>query len=158
MIFLSTYLSKEHNTLEGSSVLPDVSSMNIFSSSGSGNISLPIKIMPIVPLTYSYTLLKCTIPSKINVTPKGVNLPISKLHSILAVAIYLSINNISQICYIGQISLQSAAVNCRFSYNLTPFGVTFILLVTVFAKVSLTKGIKTLDVIMYSSYAKYINT
>ena len=31
-------------------------------------------------------------------------------------------NNISQICYCGQISLQSAAVNCSFSDNLTPFG------------------------------------
>ena len=31
----------------------------------------------------------CTIASKINVTPKGVNLPISKLHSILAVANFL---------------------------------------------------------------------
>ena len=43
--------------------------------------------------------------------PKGVYLPISKLHSILAVAILLAHNNISQICYCGQISLQSAAVN-----------------------------------------------
>ena len=33
----------------------------------------------------------------------------------------------SQICC-GQISLQSAAVNCSFSENLTPLGVTFILL------------------------------
>ena len=55
--------------------------------------------------------------SKINVTPKGVHLPISKLHSILAVANLLAHNNKSQICYCGQISLQSAAVNCSFSYT-----------------------------------------
>ena len=36
----------------------------------------------------------------------------SKLHSILAVANLLAHNNISQICYCGQISLQSAAVKC----------------------------------------------
>ena len=48
--------------------------------------------------------------------------------SILAVANLLAHNNISQICYCGQISLQSAAVNCSFSDNLTPLGVTFILL------------------------------
>ena len=63
--------------------------------------------------------------------PKGVYLPISKLHSILAVANLLAHNNISQICYCGQISLQSAAVNCSFSDNLTPLGVTFILLAMV---------------------------
>ena len=56
-----------------------------------------------------------TAVSKINVTPKGVYLPISKLHSILAVANLLAHNNKSQICYCGQISLQSAAVNCSFS-------------------------------------------
>ena len=70
-----------------------------------------------------------TITSKINVTPKGVYLPISKLHSILAVANLLAHNNKSQICYCGQISLQSAAVNSSFSDILTPSGVTFILLV-----------------------------
>ena len=63
-----------------------------------------------------------TVASKINVTPKGVYLPISKLHSILAVANLLAHNNKSQICYCSQISLQSAAVNCNFS-----LGVTFIL-------------------------------
>ena len=52
---------------------------------------------------------------KINVTPRGVCLPISKLHSILAVANLLAHNNKSQICYCGQITLQSAAVNCSFS-------------------------------------------
>ena len=55
-----------------------------------------------------------TIASKINVTPKGVYLPNSKLRSILAVANLLAHNNESQICYCDQISLQSAAVNCSF--------------------------------------------
>ena len=44
-----------------------------------------------------------TIGSRINGTPKGVYLPISKLHSILAVANLLAHNNKSQICYCGQI-------------------------------------------------------
>ena len=55
------------------------------------------------------------VASKINVTPKGVYLPIPKLHSILAVANLLAHNNKSQFCYCGQISLQSAAVNCSIS-------------------------------------------
>ena len=48
--------------------------------------------------------------------PKGVYLPIWKLHSILAVTNLLAHNNKSQICYCGQISLQSAAVgfSCTF--------------------------------------------
>ena len=75
--------------------------------------------------------LLCTIASKINGTPKGVYLPISKLHSSLAVMNLLGHNNISQICYCCQISLQSAAVNSRFSDNMIPFGVTFILLAMV---------------------------
>ena len=58
---------------------------------------------------------KGTIAIKVNVTPKGVYLPVSKLHSILVVANLLAHNNKSQICYCGQISLQSAAVNCSFS-------------------------------------------
>ena len=53
---------------------------------------------------------------------KGVHLPISKLHSILAVANLLAHNNKSQICYWGQILLQSAAVNCSFSDNLKRLG------------------------------------
>ena len=47
-------------------------------------------------------------------------MPISKLHSISAVANLLAHNNITPICYCGQISLPSAAVNCSFSDNLTP--------------------------------------
>ena len=42
-----------------------------------------------------------------------------KLLSILAVENLLAHNNISQICYCGQILLQSAAVNCSFSDNLS---------------------------------------
>ena len=49
-------------------------------------------------------------------------MPILKLRSILAVANLLAHNNISQICYSGQISLQSAAVNGGFSDILTPMG------------------------------------
>ena len=49
-------------------------------------------------------------------------------YSILAIANLLAHNNKSQICYCGQISLQSAAVNCSLSENLTPLQVTFILL------------------------------
>ena len=72
-----------------------------------------------------------TVASKINVTPKGVCLPISKLHSIIAVANLLAHNKISQICYCSQISLQSAAVNCSFPENLISLEVTFILLAIV---------------------------
>ena len=53
------------------------------------------------------------------------------LHSILAVANLLAHNNTSKICYCGQISLQSAAVNSTFSDNLAPWGVPFILLAMV---------------------------
>ena len=53
--------------------------------------------------------------SKINVNLVGVYFPISKLHSILAIANLLAHNNKSQICYCGQISLQNAAVNCILS-------------------------------------------
>ena len=72
-----------------------------------------------------------TITSKINIINKGVYFLISKLHSILAVANLLAHNNKSQICYCSQISLQSDAVNCSFSDNLTPLWVTLILLAIV---------------------------
>ena len=78
------------------------------------------------------------VASKINGTPKGVYLPISKLHSILTVANLLAHNNKLQICYCGQISLQSAAVNCSFSDSLTPLGVPFILLAMVQLNFALT--------------------
>ena len=71
-----------------------------------------------------------TTASKINVTPKGFTCPF-RSYSILAVANLLAHNNKSQICYCGQISLQSAAVNCNFCDNLTPLGVPFILLAMV---------------------------
>ena len=74
----------------------------------------------------------CTIGSKINITPKDVYLLISKLHSILAVANLLAHNNISRICYCGQISLQSAAVNCIFSDSLAPLRISSILLAIVY--------------------------
>ena len=48
------------------------------------------------------------------------------LHSI-AVANLFAHNNISQICYCGQISLHSTY--CSFSDNLTPLGVTFIVFI-----------------------------
>ena len=51
---------------------------------------------------------------------KSVYLPISKLHSILAIANLLANNNLSQICYCSQISLPRAAGNCKFSDKLKP--------------------------------------
>ena len=63
-----------------------------------------------------------TLTSKINATPKGVYLPLSKLHSILAVANLLAHNNKSQICYWSQISLQIVAVNCSFFWQSDTFG------------------------------------
>ena len=55
-------------------------------------------------------------------------MPISKLHSILAVAILLAHNKISKICHCGQISLQSTVVNYNYYDNLTNLGVTLIIL------------------------------
>ena len=43
----------------------------------------------------SHDLDSCTINSKINGIPKGVYLPISKLHSILVIANLLAHNNIT---------------------------------------------------------------
>ena len=63
--------------------------------------------------------------------PQGVYLPISKLHSILAVSNLLAHNNKFKIFNRGQISLQSAADNCSFSDNLTPLGVAIVLLAMV---------------------------
>ena len=73
-----------------------------------GRGSFPVKV-------FERKQNECTIASKINVAPKGVKFPISKLHSILAVANILAHNNISQICYCGQVSLLSDVVNCSFS-------------------------------------------
>ena len=76
-----------------------------------------------------YFKIFCTIAYKINYTPKMFTCPFwSYIYSILAVANLLAHNNKNQICYCGQISLQSAAVNSSFSDNLTPFGIAFILL------------------------------
>ena len=66
-----------------------------------------------------------TIACKINGTIKGVYLPISKQHSILAVANILNYQKkeiISQIYFCCQISLLCAAVNCSVYDNLTPLG------------------------------------
>ena len=80
----------------------------------------------------SSPLNQCTIGSKINGTPICVYLPISKLHSILAIVNLLAHNNKSQICFCGQILLQSAAVNCSFSDTfVAKLWVTFILLAMV---------------------------
>ena len=43
---------------------------------------------------FNYRSMKCTLNSKINGTPKGVYLPISKIDSILAVANSLAHNNL----------------------------------------------------------------
>ena len=59
------------------------------------------------------------------VLPKGVYLPISKLHSILAVANLFAHNNVSQI------SLKNASDSCSYYNNLRPKGVSFILLAMV---------------------------
>ena len=67
-------------------------------------------------------------PPKKKKRKKGVYLAISKLLLILAGANLLAHNNMSQFCYCGKISLQSDAF---FSDNLTPLGVTFILLAMV---------------------------
>ena len=53
------------------------------------------------------------------------------INSILAITNLLADNDITQICYCAQISLQNAAGNCSFSDNLTPLGIIFILLAMV---------------------------
>ena len=72
-----------------------------------------------------------TITNKINVTPKGVYLPISKLHSILAVTNLLAHNNISQICYCGQFHYRVL----QFFWQADTFGVKYILLAMVHIRV-----------------------
>ena len=75
--------------------------------------------------------------------PKDIYLPISELHSILALANFVAHNKISQLCYCGQILLQRIAVNCSFSYT---FGgnfyfagdVTYILLIGLAPKCEFT--------------------
>ena len=78
----------------------------------------------------------CIIASKIYGTAKYIR-SILKLHSILAVTNLLAHNSISQICYCDQISLQSNAVKCSFSENLTALGVPFLLLEMVLKNISL---------------------
>ena len=69
-----------------------------------------------------------TIASKIIVTPKTVYLPISKTHSILAVANLLAHNSISQILKF----VTAVKFHYSFSDNLTPLRVTLILQSIVF--------------------------
>ena len=59
-----------------------------------------------IKLGFQVGIRHCAINCKIYVTPKCVCLPISKLRWFLAVANLLAHNNISQICYCGQISLE----------------------------------------------------
>ena len=66
--------------------------------------------------------LSGTIASKINVTPRGVYLPISKLHSIFAMANLLAHNNISQICYCSQISITECCSQLQFFWQSHTFG------------------------------------
>ena len=69
-----------------------------------------------------------TINSRINGTPKGVYMPISKLHSILAVANLLAYNNV----WLCASKLATTKKECSFEMGkLTPFGVPFNLLLTV---------------------------
>ena len=58
-----------------------------------------INLVPIIIKIWHH----CTINSKINGIPKVVYLPISKLHSILAVANLLALNNVT-IYYYGQVN------------------------------------------------------
>ena len=53
--------------------------------------------------------MKCTIYSKINGTHKGVYLPISKLHSILAVE-----NLLARIITYGYVIFATAKIECSF--------------------------------------------
>ena len=92
--------------------------------------------------------MEYSIASKINVTPKGVYLLVSKQHSTLAIANMLAHNNISQICYCGQSLLLSAAVNCSFSDNLTSLGITFILLAMVPRVFGVWKSVESLHLIL----------
>ena len=78
---------------------------------------------------------------------------LSKLHSILGVANLLAHNNISHICYCGQISLRSAAVNCSFSDSLTPLWVTFILLAMLHLfRTNLFSSTKIISITLVLSY------
>ena len=72
-----------------------------------------------------------TIASKINDTPKGTYLPISKLHSILAVANLLAKNK-KKFKFVTAVKFHYRVL--QFTDNLTPLGVTFILLAMVHSK------------------------
>ena len=82
---------------------------------------------------------KCTMASKINVSPKVFTSPFRSYTRFLTASNLLVHNSVSQICYCCQISLQSAKVNCSFYCNLTPLGVTFILLAMVLTSFPLNR-------------------
>ena len=76
-----------------------------------GPTGLEAGIINALPVAFLILVTRGAIVSKINVTPKGCYLPILKRHSIFSVANLFAHNNTSQICYCGQISSQSSAVN-----------------------------------------------
>ena len=86
--------------------------------------------------------------AKYMLPPTLFTCPFSKLHSILAVTNLFSHNNISQICYCDQISLQSAAVNCSFLTNWHLWRVTFILTLFCFSQ-DLSYIMHTADVVAH---------
>ena len=57
-----------------------------------------------------FFIYACNITSKVNGTPKGVYLPISKLHSILAVANLLA-HNILMVMLLWALRLKSSVVS-----------------------------------------------
>ena len=65
------------------------------------------------PYSSALKMRGSTITSKKNGTPKGVYLPISKLHSILAVANLLAHNHL-WLRYYGASKLATAKIECSF--------------------------------------------
>ena len=96
---------------------------------GTGSLLASIGLMPVLRTNNKIAI--GTIASKINGTPRRCLLAHFEATLDFNLANLLAHNNKSQICYCGQISLQSAAVNYSFSDNLTPLGVPFILLAMV---------------------------
>ena len=83
------------------------------------------------PISSGYnTTHICTIASKINVTPKCLCLPISKLHPILAVVNLLAHNNINKLLWASKFT--TAKIECSFrNVQVNTFWVPFILLLMV---------------------------
>ena len=83
-------------------------------------------------ILHNYIHETSTFASKINAIPQGCSLSHFEAALDFSRSEFTCLhNNISQICYWGQISVQCAAVKCSFSDYLTPLKVTFILLVMV---------------------------